>query len=341
MKGSAKNKKRGAIGALILLVAIMAALAVLGFAKGVFARLPQVDRGSAWKNTEQGRYNFLIMGQDRAAGLSDVMMIASFDVVGREISVLQIPRDTYFNYTDRDYKKINGAPAACGGAAEFASLLSRELGVPIDFYISLDLDAFARIVDAMGGVRVRVPCDMEYSDPYQSLTVKLHAGEQLLDGETASQLVRFRSGYIRGDVSRIDVQKIFLASAARRAAEIRDPVSLYKVFVEASEGVQTNLSGREAAFFAYHFTQVGEDNIRFATAPGEEIQSEQSGAWYYVLSRDAMNEIEKILFDSENFDKSSKFVDNRVKSFYDIYNKYCSYKIYSSKDILNESFEIK
>lgn len=341
MKESKKTKKGGVRSAAIILIAIMMLSAVFAFAAGRFMRMPEGNGGSVWKDTERGRYNFLIMGQDRAAGLSDVMMLASFNVNAREISVLQIPRDTYFNYTDRDYKKINGAPAACGGAEEFSSLLSRELGVPIDFYVSLDLDAFARIVDAMGGIKVRVPCDMEYSDPYQSLTVKLRAGEQVLDGEAAAQLVRFRSGYVRGDVSRIDTQKIFLASAARRVAEMRDPIAIYKMFVEASRGVQTNLSGREAAFFAYHFTQVDENSIRFATAPGEDIQSEQSGAWYYILSKSAMNEIDKILFDAENFDKNSKFVDKRVKSFYDIYNKYCSYKIYSSKDILNGSVEIK
>ena len=51
----------------------------------------------------------LVMGRDRAAGLTDSMMVVTLNETTMQASILQIPRDTYANYTDRDYKKINGA----------------------------------------------------------------------------------------------------------------------------------------------------------------------------------------------------------------------------------------
>ena len=57
---------------------------------------------------------FLVMGCDRAAGLTDSIFIVTVNETAKQASVLQIPRDTYANYTDRDYKKLNGAKRALG-----------------------------------------------------------------------------------------------------------------------------------------------------------------------------------------------------------------------------------
>ncbi len=41
------------------------------------------------------KYNFLVLGCDRRAWLSDVIMIASYDITEGSVSIMQIPRDTY------------------------------------------------------------------------------------------------------------------------------------------------------------------------------------------------------------------------------------------------------
>ena len=43
----------------------------------------------------------------------------------------------------------------------------------------LELAAFERLVDLMGGVKFDVPMDMYYSDPSQDLYIDLKAGEQV------------------------------------------------------------------------------------------------------------------------------------------------------------------
>ena len=211
--------------------------------------------------------------------------------------------------------------------------------------MSIDLEVFVEVIDMLGGVDVNVPCDMEYTDPYQNLTVRLSKGRQTLDGKSAMQFVRYRAGYIRGDISRMDAQKIFLASVVKKLSETRDPMTLFGVFKVISGRAETNLSEKDVLYFAYHFLQCDRGEISFVTAPGEDVQSKASGAWYYILSRDAMSELlagELGLQSSKNdFDKNLKFVDKNVKSFYDIYNKYCSYKVYRADDVLNGGLELK
>ena len=125
---------------------------------------------------------FLVMGCDRAAGLTDSIFIVTVNETAKQASVLQIPRDTYANYTDRDYKKLNGAKRALGENG-VKTLLSEALGVPIDYFVVLDLSALRRVVDAVGGVDVEIPCEMSYTDEAQGLTVRLPKGLRHLTGE--------------------------------------------------------------------------------------------------------------------------------------------------------------
>ena len=56
-----------------------------------------------------GRYNFLAVGCDRKEWLSDVIMLATYDVKEKSVSILQIPRDTYVTVTKKLILDDNGA----------------------------------------------------------------------------------------------------------------------------------------------------------------------------------------------------------------------------------------
>ena len=43
----------------------------------------------------KSRYNFLVLGCDRAQWLSDVIMVVTYDVAEKSVAIMQIPRDTY------------------------------------------------------------------------------------------------------------------------------------------------------------------------------------------------------------------------------------------------------
>ena len=208
--------------------------------------------------TAERAYNVLLVGIDREAGLADVMMLARIDLSKSSAFVVQIPRDTYAEYTDASYKKLNGAYSALGaeGLCEF---LSDALGVHVDRYVVLGLDNLCAAVDAIGGVDVNLPCDMKYKDAEQGLYIDLKAGVQHLDGELAEQFVRFRSGYVEGDIDRMDAQKIFLAAIAKK---IKDEISLPMAYrlLEAADGVETNFSTAELLGVALEAARIDGSN---------------------------------------------------------------------------------
>lgn len=109
------------------------------------------------------------------------------------------------------------------------------LGINIDHYVKIDLDAFRKIVDTVGGVEVDVPQDMDYEDPVQDLYIHLDAGLQTLNGEQAEQLVRFRK-YPTGDEGRIEVQQLFLKALAEKVLSsesiLKNRRSIFPFFIK-------------------------------------------------------------------------------------------------------------
>ena len=143
----------------------------------------------ATKTRKKDCYTFLVMGMDDGNGNTDTIMAVTFDVKGKHVSVISIPRDTLVD-VPRTIKKINAY--STGGIEEVQKEVSGILGFPVDHYITVNLRGFKALVDAVGGVDFEVPINMNYDDPTQNLHIHLSKGMQHLDGEKALQLVRFR-----------------------------------------------------------------------------------------------------------------------------------------------------
>lgn len=288
--------------------------------------------------------NILALGRDDAAQLCDVVLLASINLSSREFNVLQIPRDTLFEYGNEQYGKINAAPRMYGSVSAFKDALSEALGVNINYYLAFDLNTVAELVDTLSGVEIDVPMDMDYEDSSQNLSIHLKAGKQFLNGEQAIQYLRYRSGYITGDLGRMDAHKTVLNAFAKRIEESGNSGVMLKLLKVITSKSETNLTDQSLFSIMLKCAQNKPGATYYVTAPGEAIRSEQSGAWYYVLSRSSNAELLSEKFglqgDKNDFDKSNKFVDKRVKSFYDIYNKRCEYKIYSAKDVDNNLINI-
>lgn len=336
-------KKSRAISsiAVIFLIFVMVSVAVVTF---VLSYRPSKGLAYASSDAFGTRYNFLIIGKDDAASLADIMIILSLDTEKHESYILQVPRDTYLNYTDRDYKKINGTLSSFGGEEALSEKLSEYFSIPIDRYVSLDIKAFESIVDTLGGVEVNVPTDMNYDDPEQGFSVHLHKGRQVLYGNEALGFVRYRSGYLMGDIARVDAQKIFAAALIKKLSDIKNPITLYNILKNVKKEVSTDICDRDALYFAYNFLLCGKDRVFIATLPGEAERSEISGAWYYIISRQASAELLKAGFglecEEKDFDKNKNFVDTETKSFYDIYNKFYSYKLYRIDETNENGIEL-
>jgi LCP family protein required for cell wall assembly len=144
------------------------------------------------------RYTVLIIGEDsngsrEARGKTtrtDTMMIVSISKGQRQISMLSLPRDTVdiplangLTYTG----KVNGIAWEYGYEG-LVGAMETLLAIDIDAYIKVDMDNFAQLVDAVGGVRVR---NTEWLND-QYMDIYLAPGTYRLDGATALKYVRSR-----------------------------------------------------------------------------------------------------------------------------------------------------
>ena len=102
-----KLKKKKLTMVLTMCILSIISATILGFsvasegADSSFVDLPSGRDGSKDNPSNQtgNRKNYLILGTDRASGLTDVMMIISIDSVAKKVDVVQIPRDTYARYS--------------------------------------------------------------------------------------------------------------------------------------------------------------------------------------------------------------------------------------------------
>jgi LCP family protein required for cell wall assembly len=251
---------------------------------------------------------------------------------------LQIPRDTYFNCSDGNYKKINGAYNSLGSAKAFSEELERALGIKIDYYLSFNLDTVAQIVDTVKGIKVNVPFDMDYEDPAQNLSIHLKKGEQELDGKEAIQFLRYRSGYVTGDLGRIDAQKIFI-DGFYHSVKNADALKIFKLFCTASDNLVTDVN--IGTLIPLLLKGKGEDNeeITYVTLPGEAVMID--GISYYFLNRNSVSQVLSKHVKSYNgvFDKDHVYLNKRDE-YSKIYEKEnLKYEEYNLENI--DSLEIK
>lgn len=227
----------------------------------------------------ENMYTFLIVGFDQVAYHTDTIMVGRLDTLNHTINVVSIPRDTLMNISGGT-KKINELflrgmnntdgdldAKLQGGVDRMLEGITDILGFTPDVYAAVDLEAFVKLVDAIGGVDYDVPVDMHYSDPSQDLYINLDAGMQHLDGEQALAVMRFRSGYVTADIGRIGTQQDFLMSIASQFLSLGNIPKLGEFINIFTEYVITNMDTSNLAFFARQFLMCSSEDITFQTIP--------------------------------------------------------------------------
>ena len=213
-------------------------------------------------------YNILLYGVDNDAGGSDTNMLMRFDAVNKTVDVVSLPRDTLMSNGHKLNSSYNN-----GGTEKLRSNIEDMLGVPVDFYVSVDLKGFIALIDQIGGVDFDVPCDMDYDDPYQDLHIHFSAGMQHLSGAEALKVVRFRhnndgTGYGSEDLGRMQTQQKFLKAVAKKMLSfenlISNPRKYAKIF---NQYVDTNLTVGNLAWLGTEVLKMGVDKIDFSTLP--------------------------------------------------------------------------
>ncbi|WP_293010619.1 MULTISPECIES: LCP family protein [unclassified Oscillibacter] len=224
-------------------------------------------------------YTVLVMGRDTGGGgNTDTMMLASYDVTNQKLTVMNIPRDTMVNVS-WDIKRINSVYNYYGGGDKGVKKVYQEIsqlvGFEPDYQVIIEWDAVGKLVDAIGGVQFDVPRNMNYEDPYQDLSIHIQKGDQLLNGEQAMGVIRYRHdnnmkyGYADGDLGRIKTQQAFLKAVIEQLLQVKNVGKINQFSKIFQENVETDLSVQNLFWFGKSAIMGGlsMENVEFVTMP--------------------------------------------------------------------------
>lgn len=264
--------------------------------------------------------NGLLIGFDRTNGLTDVIMVGHIDPDNNEVQIISIPRDLEIYFTDEEFQaikknnpnnrilhaKLNNIYSLIGwdetALMDIKSIAEVITGLEIDYMMTINIDGFKDMVDAVGGVEFDVPQDMNYNDPNQDLYIDLDKGLQVLDGDKAQQLVRYRKGYERGDLQRIEVQQAFIAAMVDQVihrsdfSEISQLLTAGYKMIDTDFGLVVMLDYAEFFFNLELEHVLSEKNMITIPSWGEKVE----GLWFqYFDLEEARAAVDNMLNDTD------------------------------------------
>ncbi|MGE5602276.1 MAG: LCP family protein, partial [Nitrososphaerales archaeon] len=199
---------------------------------------------------------FLVLGADVRPGPwmthTDSIMLVSIDRQTEQVGILSIPRDLWVDVPGWGADRINSAyflgdyTKYKGGSSALAKIVAEKtLGVPIQHVVLIKMDGLAQLVDALGGVTVKLDCPLyeQTPDPKNSnrlLNWSLPAGDVKLNGEEARKFATYR--YITSDFGRAKRQQQLIWAIRNQAKSLDVVTRIPQLWSALSGTFSTDLS---------------------------------------------------------------------------------------------------
>ena len=254
--------------------------------------------------------------------LADTIMVASYNPKTQEASLMSIPRDTYVGKKDRKTAtqnyiasyKINTVFRSGTKTQDAIDRINDLTGLKLENYVIIDTKALIKLVDAIGGVTFNVPIDMYYTeDTEQNLYIDLKAGEQLIDGAKAEQLLRFRhnndgstypSSYGQQDLGRMRTQREFIMATLKQTLKVQNIFKLKQIIDVMNENVTTNMDLASLKSYVPAAVKFDANNIKTGMVPGDTEMCNRVSI--YVANKTKTKELVAELFPEESEDSNSQ-----------------------------------
>lgn len=259
-------------------------------------------------NLEEFKVLILGVSTDIDAELSDTIMVASYNPNTQMASILSIPRDTNTNSNENTTTasdKINSLYNQTKTADETLEAVNEITGLNIENYVVVKTESLIEFVDAIGGVEFDVPIDMDYDSDSQDLHIHLEAGLQVLDGEQAEQLVRFRhnndgttysSDYGDNDDGRMRTQREFIIATIKETISLQNILKINDLIDIIDKSVSTNIDFEKLSDYIPYIIDIDTDTILTGVLPGENVYLEKNGVWVFEYNEEETEELIKELF---------------------------------------------
>ena len=284
----------------------------------------------------------LFFGLDDAAMNTDVICFASFDPANNTIAFVQLPRDTYYNFGGTQ-NKINQLYAHylinynSDEALKYtADDISKAFGIKTTGYVSVTTAGLVRAIDSLGGIDIEVSQDGVFTDEFGKNPLRLRAGENHLEGASAVQFIRYRQGYLTGDLGRLDAQKLFFRAVLRKFASRPSLEKILDAYISARDEIQTNLDVFDILRMnGAGIRQLSQAKVSYLTMPGEAIVA-QNGISYYSISKKAAENVcrDYLFSQGGTFDPQGRMLKKDELAFCNIYNdKNNAYRVYDNDSV--------
>ncbi len=269
----------------------------------------------------------LILGvsTDLDSALTDTIMVASYNPNTQKANLLSIPRDTFTGKNTKKAvaaQKINALYNTNKTPEKTLAAVNELTGLDIKYYVVVKTEALIKLVDAIGGVTFNVPIDMKYDDPTQDLHIDLKAGEQLIDGNKAEQLLRWRhsnnikgvgmttypSEYGNDDFGRMRTQRDFIIATLKQTLKPSNIFKIGQILEIAHKNVETNLELSYVKDYIPYAVEFDTENIKSATLPGTTPDvKDTNGVSIFVADKTASKELIQSMFyeDEQNEDENT------------------------------------
>ena len=265
----------------------------------------------------KGPINVLVMGSDTregangkgiggdTPGLSDTTILLHLSSNRRFAYGVSLPRDAMVERPACPRKNGNGtdpggltqfnAAYAIGGPACTVKTVEKLTGIRINHFVVVDFVGFKSMVNAINGVTVCVPDEVNDTVGH----IQLPAGTYKVTGQQALDYVRVRHdlGAPTGDIGRMKRQQTFISAMIKKvvsAGTLANPVRLLKFLNAATNSLTTDpgfANLKQLASLGNSLKGIGLDNIKFVTVPWEPWtedpnrvawKSEANGLWRLI-----------------------------------------------------------
>lgn len=333
-----KNKKKKK-GKIVLLVSVLLVLVLgtsVAAAVGVYSNrisgeavhgiLPDEVKTPTWEGADV--ISGLICGLDYdnegadgystadKVGRTDMILYVRYDTKNNKATLMQIPRDTYVGQASelKDSQgnslvnsnfqgKINQVYFTAldkeNRMAALARVINQQFDLPVDFYVTIDMDALKEIVDIKGWIEVYVPMDIV--DPDHP-TTRLNQGWQNLTGEQVEFLLRnrYNPGYNnKMDIARLQTQQSFY-SALFREFKTLQPKDLMMWMNVLTYRCKTDLSITQMGGLAQKALGIDGSNITFIRPACGTATTPTGVSVISLVKDDTANLLNQYLRDPEN-----------------------------------------
>ncbi|MCD7836797.1 MAG: LCP family protein [Lachnospiraceae bacterium] len=208
---------------------------------------------------DEGVINILLIGNDSRDnsedGRSDAMILLSINSKSKKIYMTSLLRDMYVDIPGYDGNRLNAA-YAYGGAELLMETVEQNFNIEVNRYIQVNFEAFANLVDAVGGVELELSSEeVEYVNAYlweYNILLDRPEGTDYMDTSLSGiihlngpqALAYSRNRYIGTDFGRTERQRKVLSAVINKlpAAILTNPKGLIDGLLP---NLTTNLTQKE------------------------------------------------------------------------------------------------